>query len=66
MTLAAHFRLGVKPAGTVTEEVMIACLLGMNLFGAPGSPLGFWLAVGATGLSSIATLDGLKWAGVFK
>ena len=47
---------------------LIAGLFGMNLGGAPfmASPLGFWLAVGVTVLSSVATLVGLKWAGVFK
>jgi len=40
----------------------------MNLVGAPfsTSALGFWIAVGITALSSVLTLLGLKWAGVFE
>ena len=47
---------------------LIAGLFGMNLAGAPfsASPAGFWLAIGITALSSLATLLGLRWAGVFR
>ena len=63
-----HLRLLAILTAVFLPPTLIAGLFGMNLDGAPftASSLGFWFAVGATALSSAATLLGLKWAGVFR
>jgi zinc transporter len=63
-----HLRLLAVLTAVFLPPTLIAGLFGMNLAGAPfsSSPLGFWLSAGITALSSILTLFGLKWAGVFK
>jgi zinc transporter len=63
-----HLRLLAVLTAVFLPPTLIAGLFGMNLAGAPfaASPGGFWLAVGATALSSVATLLGLRWAGVFR
>ena len=63
-----HLQLLAVLTAVFLPPTLIAGLFGMNLAGAPvlASPLGFWIATGVTVLSSVATLLGLKWAGVFR
>ncbi|MCB1502975.1 MAG: cobalt transporter [Bauldia sp.] len=63
-----HLRLLAVLTALFLPPTLIAGLLGMNLDGAPFSTSahGFWIAVAAVVLSSIATLLGLRWAGVFR
>ncbi len=63
-----HLQLLAVLTALFLPPTLIAGLFGMNLDGAPfiGSPHGFWIAVGVTVLSSMMTLLGLRWMGVFK
>jgi zinc transporter len=63
-----HLRLLAVLTALFLPPTLIAGLLGMNLDGAPfsASAHGFWIAVAAVTLSSVVTLLGLRWAGVFR